>query len=50
LQGRYSEAEPLYQRALVIFQTKLGTEHPHTQVVIKSLALLQQKVKDGFDP
>jgi len=26
--GRYSEAEPLYQRALAIFEKALGPEHP----------------------
>jgi len=27
---RLSEAEPLYRRALDIFETSLGTEHPRT--------------------
>ena len=32
-QGRYEEAEPLYQRSLEICETTLGTEHPHTIAV-----------------
>ncbi len=31
--SRYSEAEPLYARALKIFEQTLGTEHPNTQIV-----------------
>jgi tetratricopeptide (TPR) repeat protein len=28
-QGRYAQAEALYQRALVILEKALGREHPH---------------------
>ena len=34
-QGRYGEAEPLYKRALAIWEKALGPEHPD---VAKSLA------------
>ncbi len=27
-QGRYAEAEPIYQRSLAIFEKALGHEHP----------------------
>ena len=39
LQGRYSEAEPLYQRALEAEERTLGKEHPHTLVSVNDLAL-----------
>jgi hypothetical protein len=39
-QGRYSEAEPLYQRALDILCNALGREHPTTQNVQRNLAAL----------
>ena len=29
-QGRYDEAEPLYERALAIYEKVLGEEHPYT--------------------
>jgi tetratricopeptide (TPR) repeat protein len=32
-QGKYEEAEPLYRQALVIAQSKLGFNHPTTQVI-----------------
>jgi len=28
VQGRYAEAEPLYKRALAIYEKALGPEHP----------------------
>jgi hypothetical protein len=31
VQGRYDEAEPRLQRALAIFEDRLGPEHPHTR-------------------
>jgi tetratricopeptide (TPR) repeat protein len=32
-QGKYAEAEPLYQRALAISEKALGPDHPHTRLV-----------------
>jgi tetratricopeptide (TPR) repeat protein len=32
-QGKYEQAELLYQRALVIYEQQLGPEHPHTQII-----------------
>ena len=37
-QGRYPEAEPLYQRALAIFEKALGPEHPNVAQVSKNYA------------
>jgi tetratricopeptide (TPR) repeat protein len=39
-QGRYSEAEPLYQQALVLWQNLLGDEHPSVAQGFNNLALL----------
>ncbi len=38
--GRYVEAEPLYQRALTIFEQQLGLEHPNTATSLNNLAIL----------
>jgi len=37
----YSQAEPLMRRALAVFQTSLGDEHPSTQTVASNYALLR---------
>ena len=39
-QGKYEEAEPLYQRALTIREKALGPEHPDTASTLNNLALL----------
>jgi Tetratricopeptide repeat len=39
-EGRYEEAEPLYERALEIFEKVVGPEHPHTTIGLNNLALL----------
>ena len=41
-QGRYSEAEPLYRRALEARERVLGTEHPDTLISVNNLAALYQ--------
>jgi tetratricopeptide (TPR) repeat protein len=38
--ARYSEAEPLYQRALAINEKALGIDHPSTAISLNNLALL----------
>jgi tetratricopeptide (TPR) repeat protein len=41
-QGRYSEAEPLYQQALALRQKLLGDEHPDVATSFNNLALLYE--------
>ena len=42
-QGKYAEAEPLYQRALGIWETALGPEHPNVASVLENYAVLLRK-------
>ena len=37
-QGRYSEAEPLYQRSLTMREKVLGPEHPSVAASLNNLA------------
>ncbi len=39
-QGRYAEAEPLYQRALATVEKALGPEHPHVATSLENYAAL----------
>ncbi len=39
-QGKYEQAEPLYQRALATYERVLGPEHPDTLNTVNNLALL----------
>ena len=39
-QGRYAEAEPLYERALAIWEKALGPEHPDVATSLNNLAEL----------
>ena len=41
-QGKYAEAEPLYQRALAIYEQQLGASHPTTQIVRRNYTSLLQ--------
>jgi len=41
-QGRYAEAEPLYQRALAARERVLGAEHPSTLTSVNNLAVLYE--------
>jgi tetratricopeptide (TPR) repeat protein len=41
-QGRYGEAEPLYQQALAIMRKRLGEQHPDTATSLNNLAGLYQ--------
>ena len=36
--GYYTEAEPLYQRALIIYENTLGPEHPHVATGLNNIA------------
>ena len=42
-QGQYAKAEPLYQRALAIYEKALGPEHPNVATSLNGLALLYNK-------
>jgi len=44
-QSKYAEAEPLYQRALRIWEQSLGPEHPHTQAFRANYATLLRKME-----
>jgi len=47
-QGRYSEAEPLYQRALTIQEQRLGLDHPNVVVTLRNyIALLKVMHRDA---
>ena len=37
-QGRYADAEPLYKRALAIYEKALGPDHPHVATSLNNLA------------
>ncbi len=39
-QGRYAEAEPLYQRSLAIWEKALGPEHPDVATSLENYAAL----------
>ena len=41
-QGNYAQAEPLYQRALAIYEQVLGPQHPDTASSLNNLAGLYQ--------
>lgn len=43
-QGRYEEAEPLYERALAIREKALGAEHPSTVATLNNLAEIYRKL------
>ena len=43
-QGRYSEAEPLYQRALALRERVLGAEHPYTKASRESLTAIRAEI------
>ena len=44
-QGKYEQAEPLYQRALAIREQALGPEHPETLKTLQNYANLLRKVE-----
>jgi tetratricopeptide (TPR) repeat protein len=43
-QGRYSDAEPLYVRALAITEQQLGANHPSTATSLNNLASLYRSI------
>jgi len=42
-QGKYAEAEPLYQRALAIAELTLGPAHPNVATSLENYASLLRK-------
>ncbi len=47
-QGKYEQAEPLYQRSLAICEQQLGPLHPHTQIFRRNyVALLRTMGRDA---
>ncbi len=42
-QGRYSEAEALFQKALEIAELSLAVDHPHTAIIRENLKSLRDK-------
>jgi tetratricopeptide (TPR) repeat protein len=46
-QGRYGEAEPLYQRALEGLRRRLGDAHPNTGIVAANHARCLDKLRSG---
>jgi tetratricopeptide (TPR) repeat protein len=42
--GKYSEALPLYERALQIREQQLGADHPNTAISLNNLAALYYSI------
>jgi len=43
--GRYAEAEPLYQRALAVFEQALGPTHPKVVTCRRNYAQLLREMR-----
>jgi tetratricopeptide (TPR) repeat protein len=43
-QGKYEQAEPLYQRALAIWEKTLPPDHPYIALALENYADLLQKM------
>ena len=41
LQNKHSEAEPLYERALKIYEDSLGPHHPRVAETLRNLAVMK---------
>ena len=48
-QGKYAEAEPLYRRALAIYQKVLGPEDPFVARSLGNYAILLRKTNRGAE-
>lgn len=48
-QGRYAEAEPLFQRALAIWTRALGPEHPDVATSLEHYAILLRETNRGVE-
>ena len=43
-QGKYADAEPLHKRALAIWESALGPEHPNVAKGLENYASLRRKM------
>ena len=43
LKGKYTQAEPLYRRAIVIYEKKFGKSHPKLAVTLNNLGELYRR-------
>ena len=41
LQNKHSDAEPLYERALKIYEDSLGSHHPRVAETLRNLAVMK---------
>ena len=46
-EGKYTEAEPLYQLSLAIRENALGPDHPDTKSVRSNLESLRARIQPG---
>jgi tetratricopeptide (TPR) repeat protein len=46
-QGKYEQAEPLYQRSLAIWEKALGPEHPNVATALQNYAVLLRRANRG---
>jgi tetratricopeptide (TPR) repeat protein len=46
-QGNYAQAEPLFQRALAIWEKALGPQHPNVATALENCARLLREMKRG---
>ncbi len=44
-QGHFAEAEPLYQRALAVYEKALGPEHPDVATSLENYAALLRETE-----
>ncbi len=49
LQGRYTEAEPLYKRSLAIWEKALGAEHPDVATSLENYSALLRETGRGSE-
>ena len=43
-QGQYAQAEPLYRRALAIWERAIGPDHPDVATSLENMAALYRKM------
>ena len=49
IQGKYAEAEPLYARAIEIWEKALGPEHPNVATVLNNRAGLLRNCSSAIN-